>query len=165
LNKLAQTWILDYIAGFLIFVFLLFISVNLFKSVDARSDYAVVSREVDVASSSLLSAGFPRDWNVSFVSFPGLTTDDRLDLSKLAEFDSLGYERSKSLLRITGEYLFYFENASGIMEVGGECVRGFVDFKSCSRPDFSLYHSDRAWAERIVVLDSQIVSLIMVVWR
>jgi hypothetical protein len=164
LNSKAQTWIFDFIVGFLMFVFLLFLSVNLLKSVDAKSSYEVINREVDFVSVALMSPGFPEYWNSSSVVVPGLLSNNEVDMAKLQLFDSFSYTRSKALLRVTGEYWFYFKNASGIIEVNGKCVRGF-DFEGCEIPEVTARHSDRAWTERIVLLDSQIVSLVVVGWR
>ena len=162
----AQTWVFDYLAGFLMFVFLLFLSINLFQSIDARSDFDVVSREVDRVSVSLMSEGFPHNWSSVSVASPGILSDGKVNLSKLALFDSLGYSRSKSLMQVTGEYLFYFKNESGVMSVGGLCVRGMHPAPfDCIVPEVSYFYEDLAWTERIVVLDSKIVSLVVVVWR
>ena len=167
MNKVAQTWIFDFLAGFLMFVFLLILSISLLDSIDARSDYENVQRQVDLLSNALISPGFPHSWDVSSVVLPGLLSEDKLDYDKLDAFDALGYGRSKALLQVTGEYWFYFKNASGIMEVNGKCVRGYP-FVGCDFPDVSSVsqsHTDRAWSERILLIDHQIVSMIVVVWK
>ncbi len=164
MTKKAQTWIFDYLAGFLMFVFLLIIAINLLQSIDARSDYDVVSREADLISVSLMSEGFPSDWNYSSVVMPGILSEGQINMSKLDKFDSFSYERTKALFHVSGEYWLYFKNASGIMEVNGECVRGF-HFDGCEVPEVYVNHDDRAWVERIVVLDSQIVNMVVLTWR
>ena len=167
MNKSAQTWIFDYLAAFLMFFFLLIISISLLSSIDAKSDYEDISREVDLVSSALMSEGFPINWSSSSVILPGLLKNNRLDYDKLAEFDSLGYARSKALLHVRGDYFFYFKDSSGVMNVSGKCVRGY-DFTGCEVPSVSSVapsHTDRAWTERIIVVDSKIVSMVLVVWR
>jgi hypothetical protein len=164
LNSKGQTWVFDYIVGFLMFAFLLILSLSLLRSIDAKSDYDLVSREVDFVSVALVSPGFPDNWNSSSVIFPGLLSDNKINKSKLDLFDSFGYERTKALLRVTGEYWFYFKDESGIIEVNGKCVRGY-DYSGCDLPVVTARHSDRAWTERIVVLDSRIVTLMVVGWR
>ena len=167
MNIKAQTWIFDYLAAFLMFFFLLVISISLLSSIDAKSMYDDINREVDLVSNSLMSEGFPVNWNSSSVILPGLLKNNRLDYDKLDEFDSLGYSRSKALFHVRGDYLFYFKNSSGIMNVSGKCFRGY-ELSGCSVPDVSVFapgHTDRAWTERIILVDSQIVSMVVVAWR
>jgi len=162
--KKAQTWIFDYIVGFLIFAFLMFLSLSLLRSIDSKSDYSLVNREADISATSLLSPGFPENWNSSVVVVPGLTSNNRINISKIEMLDSFDYGRLKSLLQLTGEIWFYFKNSSGLIEINGACVRGFT-YDGCSVPEVSSYYKDVAWVERIVVLNSEIVSMVVVVWR
>ncbi len=167
MNTKAQTWIFDYLAAFLMFFFLLIISISLLSSIDARSEYEDISREVDLVSSALMSEGFPINWTSSSVILPGLLRNNRLDHDKLAEFDSIDYARSKALLHVRGDYFFYFKDSSGVMNVSGKCIRGY-EVSGCEVPSVNSIassHTDRAWTERILVVDSRIVSLVLVVWR
>lgn len=163
MNKKSQTWVFDYLTGFFIFIFILLLSINLIKSIDAHSQYENINREVDFISNALMSTGVPTNWNSSHVSVPGLLSDYKMNQTKLENFDSLTYGRSKALLQVTGEYWFYFQNESGIMNISGKCVHGYT-FEDCEIPEVTTEYSDMAWSERIIVFDSKIISLMVVSW-
>ncbi|MFP4567575.1 MAG: hypothetical protein ACLFN8_01395 [Candidatus Woesearchaeota archaeon] len=162
-SKRAQSWIFEYIVSFLIFLGLLFIAINVLSSTSSKSYFEDVARDADHISSLFLSEGMPDNWSNSSVLSVGLMSDGRVDLNKMGEYDLLTYNNVKSLLGVSSEFLFYFENSSGMMLVDGLCYRGFVegcgDFKSF------ITYNDLATSRRIVVLDSSIVELVVVVFR
>lgn len=161
--KKAQSWIFEYIVSFLIFLTMLFITLNILNSISSSSNFEDVLEDADHISSLFLSSGLPDNWQATSVQTIGLTSNGRIDLDKINEFDSMNYASAKSLLGISNEFIFYFEDVSGLIVVDGSCYRGFMngcdDFKTLIKYD------DLAITKRIVVLNSNIVELVVVVWR
>jgi hypothetical protein len=162
LQKKAQTWMFDFFVGFLIFLGLLFLGLGLLRNVDNDSDFFDVKKESERVSSILLSEGFPSNWNSSLVTSPGLLSEHRINVSKLEEFDSLQYDKVKSLMSVHNNFVFYFENTSGIMNVSGKCFRGY-DFSGCDVFDFN--YENLAKTERIVILNSKIILMVVLSWN
>lgn len=161
--KKAQTWIFEFIISFLIFVGLLLLSLSILNSSNDSSEFDSVVRDADHISSVLMSSGSPNDWNSSNVKSLGLLSDNRINKSKLLEFDSLDYYTSKSLFSVSNDFAFYFENSSGILNVEGTCLRGLIT--GCDDLISNLEYEDLASSRRIIILDSSIVELVVVVWR
>ncbi len=159
----AQTWIFEFIISFLIFVGLILLSLSILNSASPESEFGSVIREADHLSSLLISQGSPDDWNVSDVRSIGLTSNTRINTSKLSEFDSLDYYSAKSLLGIHNDFAFYFENASGTLNVEGDCLRGFVG--GCDNLLDVIAYDDLAVSTRVVILNSSIANLVVVVWQ
>lgn len=161
--KKAQTWIFEFIISFLIFVGLILLVFSILNSSNKSSDYNSVLKEADHISSVLMSSGVPSNWNESNLKSPGITSNNRINTSKLVKLDGVDYYTAKSLLSVSNDFVFYFENASGILNVEGTCMRGLIN--GCDDLLSNIEYDDLAFSRRIVILNSSIVELVVVVWR
>jgi hypothetical protein len=118
--KKAQVWILDVFFALMIFVAVLVIFFRSELNLSDNDEQALdeMMFESKLVSDSLLSTGFPRDWNSSNVTEIGIANNYRINLTKLDRLQQMGYTATKSRLRTKFDYYFYFESVDGIMPVG-----------------------------------------------
>jgi hypothetical protein len=162
-NKKAQVWTIDFVIGLLIFLVLLFTAIALIRDyVNEKDTYSDVKKEAQHVSSILVSEGLPSDWTNDTVTLPGITNNNRVNLTKLTEYDNLSYAHSKILLQTKGEFIFYFYNGSSIINQT-KCFRGYNLTSGCifSAPANA---KNLATMERFVILNSKIVKLVVVSW-
>lgn len=147
----------------MIFVGIVLLTLSILNASSNKSEFESVLMESDHISSILISPGVPNNWNSSMVKALGLTSNNRINTSKLLEFDAINYYALKSLLGVNDEFAFYFENVSGILNVEGTCLRGFVS--GCDDLYSVIEYDDLSSTSRVVILNSSIVELVVVVWR
>ena len=82
--------------------------------------------EAKLVSSSLVSEGYPSNWNNNTVKRIGLTDNNqRINKNKLRNFANLPYTHSKKILGTVYDYLIFFEDTNGtILNIGGFCGKG-----------------------------------------
>lgn len=159
----AQSWVFEYIISFLIFLGLLFLAFNILTDSGEGSDYYSVKKEADFVSEVLLSEGMPSDWDHLNFVLPGLLSDGRVDVYKLEELRRINYNRLKSGLGVTNEFVVFFENDSGLMDVNG-CYWGF-EINNCDDFLSQISYGDLSLTKRVVVLESQIVKMGVASWN
>lgn len=162
--KRAQSWIFEYIISFLIFLAALVIAISILNNSGDNSKYNSLKRDANHISGVLLTEGFPRDWTFNDVQALGLLTEGEVDVFKLREAEEVSYSNMKSLLGVTNEFFFYFENISGILELNDVCYWGF-DYSGCDDILNNLKYEELSFVRRLVVLNSEIVELVVVTWR
>lgn len=162
--KRAQAWIFEYIISFLIFLGALFVAISVLSSSGDASNYVSLKGEANHISELLLSEGLPKEWGYDNVQAIGILSDDRVDSYKVEEFQKLSYSSMKSLLGVTNEFIFYFENASGIIDINGRCYWGF-DFDSCDNVLDNINYSELSFVRRITVFNSSLVEMVVLSWR
>ena len=162
----GQVWVMDYVAGFLIFVLLLILSVNIMTSIKSNTEYSEAYEEAVYISSNILSPGNPYYWDASTVLLPGIAENNRINISKLEEFDQLDYGLTKTMFNVKGDYLFYFSNSSGIINIS-KCTRGyFVETDASCTPNLSsVKYSNLAKIERIGIYNSTLAKITIYVWN
>jgi len=117
-KKKAQAWGFDLLIAAIIFAVVIFLfyrfAVNYSQSGLVIKD--MVS-DIQIATSNLISEGYPKSWNIGDVVIPGILSDDKIDETKLDQFESIAssnYQRSKDLLNTKYDYYFYLWNSSVI---------------------------------------------------
>lgn len=121
----AQAWYTDFSIAMLMFAVALTIYVvyttNLSKE-DISSLNDLVS-EAKLVSSSLVSEGYPLDWNNDTVKRIGLTDNNqKINIVKLRSFSNLPYNYSKKILGTVYDYTLSFEDTNGTtLNIGGFC--------------------------------------------
>lgn len=126
-NRRGQVWVFDLMLGLFIFTSGFF----LYLQNDANLSYFRVSslddlhNDATLVGDSLLSAGYPANWNSSNVVKIGLLNfDSKLNISKLDKLNALSYSMQKSLMGVTNDFIYYFKDDDNISGVLGECYRG-----------------------------------------
>ena len=126
-NK-AQMWFMDFVIAILIFSLVL-ISYYTYTTNISKKDTVVMDDLVSdskTVASSLISPGFPDNWNANTVARIGFTdNNNRIDNAKFSEFNEINYNKSKKLLGTIYNYFLYFVNESGdTQNVEGYCGTG-----------------------------------------
>jgi hypothetical protein len=85
--------------------------------VGSQQPKATVIEDAQILSESFLSTGVPLNWTEENVISIGILSEtNSLDLIKLMRFQNLtltDYSRSKFIIGIKSDYLFYFESIDG----------------------------------------------------
>lgn len=126
MRKRAQGWGFDIIIASTLFLFaiILFYQYSLNYSSENEEIIQSLSYDGNIIGNSLLSEGYPKNWNATNVITPGILSDNKINNTKLELFYnlSLDYNKSKSLFNTRFDYyinfsmLIYFndKNVSGI---------------------------------------------------
>ena len=112
----AQIWFTDFMIGVMIFGIVIFIYYNSYGNLINQSETLLEEMVLDSKSisSSLVSAGFPSNWDSSTVERIGLTNGDyTLNPIKLNRFLNFSYADAKRLLNTRFDYYFFLEDSNG----------------------------------------------------
>lgn len=163
----GQVWTGEFILAFIIFVFMVLFSVGILLYINPSEDYDELYLNTVHLSGQLMTPGTPKDWNPDKIILPGIVDGTSiLNTTKLEYLEAIGYEQSKVLLHTTNEYLFYFENASGIININN-CVHGYslsVD-ADCNPEIESLEYDDLVRIDRYLVHNSSIIRMVVYSWN
>jgi hypothetical protein len=112
-GKKAQAWGLDLMIAVTIFIIgvVLFYFYALNYSSESKTIIDSLQYEGESISSSLLSDGYPEDWNSTNVVVIGLTTNDKINNTKLDRFYSLvqeDYNKTRTLFSTKYNYYINF---------------------------------------------------------
>ncbi len=109
INKHAQAWGIDLMIGVVIFtvaiVFFYFYALN--NPAEAEEKLSALYYDGKIVSDSILSEGYPKSWTASDVVIPGILTNNKINETKLENFDNLDYERTKRLFNTRYNYYFF----------------------------------------------------------
>ena len=122
MDKKAQAWGFDVMIASIIFVAgittFYFYAIN--QPGEAKGILEELSYEGSIIAENLLSEGFPENWNSDNVIKIGITTDNRINETKLGRFINLtnsSYDKTKSLFNIKFDY-YVTISGSGLGEIG-----------------------------------------------
>ena len=128
-EKKAQAWAFDMMVALAIFmaaIFLFFFfSIN-FKS-EGEDNLNAMQYDGDAAADTLLSSGYPENWNTANVIIPGLLTNEKINQTKLDNFYALDYNKAKSLLNINYNFCLNFSEPITISGSGTVPCIGQLD--------------------------------------
>lgn len=166
IKKKGQILTMDFIIGLLFFLFLLVMSMKLIVDVAPNSNYQILYNNNIYASESLITEGFPLDWNETNVIIPGITSHYRLNLTKLEQYDNLSYGTSKVLLHSNSEYIFFFKNQTNILNITN-CIHGYPlqTNEFCEPKLETISYQNLVKTERLIIHDSQIIQLVIYNWN
>ena len=124
-NKKAQAWGMDLVIGVIIFsiavIVLYFYAINY---TDESEDLDALVYDGDIIADSILSEGYPINWNSGNVIKIGVLSDGKVNETKLEQFYDLSYNdygKTKELFNTKFDYFFLFDEN---MTFGSEEVRG-----------------------------------------
>jgi len=112
----------------------------------------VISNSKSV-SSSLVSEGYPSDWNNNIVKRIGLTNNDqRIDKRKIIEFMKINYNESKKLLGTVYDYVLFFVNESeDVQNIEGFCGTGNPEVNITYDIISAYYHKDEVKLKQFMI--------------
>ena len=157
-SKKAQVWYIDLIIGLLIFTLAVVMFQNVFGNLSAVDASMIIDLYGDAKSisSSLLSKGYPENWNNATIERIGIADNYRINSTKLDNFMNLSYNRTRNLLGTNYEYWVFFEDRNHtLIQINGKNGTGYK------------YGAPEKLAQvvRLVVKDSQIVRMVVQVWH
>ena len=129
MKKRGQGWGFDVIVASVVFLatLLIFFVYALNYSSEADDSLDSLFYNADLISSSLLSEGFPNDWNESNVVTIGIISESKVNNTKLTKLynmtiDDEGYENTKSILNTRYDFFFNFSTSINIDNVSAEGI-------------------------------------------
>lgn len=174
----AQVWYIDFIIATLIFIIALIIYFTYTTNASQEDSNLLqdLTSDAKMVSNSLVSEGYPTDWNNETVKRIGLTNNDqRLDDEKLRNFINLNYSNSKKLLATVYDYFVFFQdfdnkvlNLSGSCGTGHPQVRANVSNNECiiNMSNVSIQHLVKV--DRFLIYDkenkSDLSKMVVYVW-
>ena len=168
MNTKAQVWTVDFIAGFMLFIIVLLVGLSIiFRAAPASADQGL-SRDAEHLSTVLVSTGTPTNWTSTNVLVPGLLTStsiSRIDTRKLQDFSNISYSRTKTLLGIRADYVFFFKNTTSVINIT-QCNYGYpVATRADCTPILNTSdYKSLIKIERVVVYNSTPVMLVIYAW-
>ncbi|MGM5481393.1 MAG: hypothetical protein ACQESE_03200 [Nanobdellota archaeon] len=164
-KKKGQVFTIDFIIGLLGFIFLVLIAFKLIVSIVPNDDFKLLNDENIFITDMLMQQGYPDNWTDSSVIIPGITTDNRLNKTKLEEYDKISYPRTKGLLHIRSDYSLAFYDGGNPINISG-CVHGYsVMTNSSCHPQFdSLSYTNFVKTERFLIFNSSIIKMVVYSW-
>lgn len=180
-SKKSQVWTIEFILSFLIFTAAVILSVKSIFNIYTNENLRDIQRESEFVSQYLLSDGFPDDWDNNTVIRAGLTTNNRLNDTKIISLYNLEYGYAKEALGIKNSNFFiYFSNSSGIFPLfhivnnsipeSDGCGYGYYGVvkqytAQCEIDVGSLKYTDMTKISRITNYNGSVVLLNLLIWR
>lgn len=179
-NRKSQVWTIEFIISFVIFTAAIILSVKSIYNIYANDNFKDITAESEFVSQSLLSEGFPLNWDKDTVIRIGLVTDKKINESKLRSLYDLEYSSARELFGIRSNFFIYFSNASGIIPLfyyvnenisqADGCGYGHSDvvkqfITECSININSVTRNDMIKIDRIVNYNGSILMMNVYIWR
>jgi hypothetical protein len=156
MQKRGQAWGFDLMIAATIFLIgiVLFYFYSLNYPSEAKDTLESLFYEGNLIADSLLTEGFPVDWDVTNVQRIGLLSngqinDTKLDRLYLLVSTSDGYDLTKALFNIKQEYYF---NMSIPMSISGEIVE-IIGFKDEENQNLLKITRLTTYQDKLVTLD------------
>jgi hypothetical protein len=117
----GQVWSLDLMAGIALFMvgIMIFFIYSINQPSQARESLELLSYDGKIIADNILSPGYPSDWNSTNAITIGLTSDNKINQSKLEALHKMiytdnNYNKTKNLFNTRYEYYFFLdENITG----------------------------------------------------
>ena len=115
-STLAQVWSLDIMVGLSLFLvgMMMFFTYTINQSDETTEVFELLSHDGKILADNLMSKGYPEDWNSSNAVIIGLTTDNRINDTKLTSLYNMiytgnNYTKTKRLFSTNYDYYFFFD--------------------------------------------------------
>ena len=161
MSRKSQVWYTDFMVGVLIFSIVIFTYFYYVEHTE-YSDETLINFLISEAKSLtnyLVTEGYPADWTVANVSTVGLTDGNhRINIDKLDDFNSWGYEERRGYIHTTKDYYFYLEylNGTKFNELCADPFSGCVEWNSS---EYLVQNT------RLLIYDGDVVRLVMYVYQ
>lgn len=126
----GQVWSLDIMAGLALFLvgIMIFFIYSLNQPSQAKETLDILRYEGETIANSLLSQGYPSNWNTSNVIALGITTDKKINQTKLENLYEMiytqnNYNKTKNILNTQYDYYIFLNqnmtiNSTSIEGIG-----------------------------------------------
>ena len=164
-HKRGQVSTIDFIVGLIIITAAIVSSVTIISSIQEPSSFEHLKRRAIAATDTLMSEGYPADWNETNMLRAGILTNNELDTTKLDKTTTLSYDALKQGLHSVNDVYWYFEDKDGIVNLGScgyghpvipvdaECQPTLPATKNLVRIDRFLVHEDTILRMVVMVWD------------
>lgn len=133
----AQAFLSDFTISIIIMTFIIVVYFDYIKNTPNQQDNPLnyVARDAKTISQSLVSSGYPSNWNSNNVARIGFVdSGNKINNDKFMELGKINYNKSKKLLATTSDFFLFFENEShDVQPIEGFCGVG--------RPDVNVTYS------------------------
>lgn len=115
-SKQAQIWSLDLMAGVALFLIgiVIFFTYSINQSGEAEDKLELLFYEGKVVANSLVSSGYPEQWNSGNVITLGIADEGRINNTKLQALHDMiqagNYTQTKNMLNTIYDYYIFFED-------------------------------------------------------
>lgn len=166
MKRNAQIFTLDFLLGFLAFIVVILIVVNVLQGMFISQEFSTVYADATHISDVLMTSGYPLSWSSADIILLGIVDDSRINTTKLMYFDSFNYTKQKSLVQSTADFIFTFENATETLNVS-TCTHGYpiTTDEFCEINFSSIEYTDLTKVERIVIYNSTPVRMVVYTWN
>jgi len=125
-SKHAQAWGMDLIVASVIFTvgLVAFYLYALNRPGEAEETIDSLFYDGNVVASSVLSEGYPQDWNSGSVVMLGILNENRINETKLERFNNFAksdYTKTKTIFNIRANYYFFLNET---MLINSQPVEG-----------------------------------------
>ncbi|MGV8141516.1 MAG: hypothetical protein ACP5NW_03685 [Candidatus Woesearchaeota archaeon] len=162
----GQVWTVDFLLGLMLFIIVVLSSAKIIWDVYPQSKNVDVYHDAVYLSDTLLSEGYPLDWTETNVILPGVGGNNRINETKLSSLDDLDYNRLKTLLHTTSDFIFFIRNSTDILNISG-CTHGYnlTTDATCNPNLSSITYSDLAKIDRMIIYNSTVMILTLYAWN
>ena len=128
IKKKAQIWGLDILVGMTLFLIgiIVFFVYSLNQPGEAQDNFELLFHDGKIIADNLMSPGYPLNWNSSNVITLGISSDDKINETKLERLYEIiytenNYSLTKNIFNTQYEYYFFLEQNMTInsVEIGG----------------------------------------------
>ena len=126
--KRAQIWGLDVMMAMSLFLvgIVVFFTYTLNNSTEGYNEFETLSYDAKNIANNLMLEGYPENWNETNVEIIGISTNNKINQSKLEElykivYTNNDYEITKDLFNTRYDYYIYFDFN---MTINGTSVDG-----------------------------------------
>jgi hypothetical protein len=167
-NKKGQVWTADFIVGLLLFVLMMLVSIKIVFDMYPSQDSLIVYRDAVHLSDNLLSEGYPANWstNLNDVILPGVAENNRINNTKLSNFNNITYNKAKTLMHVTSDYIFFIHNSTTVINTG-HCVYGYplTTDVNCNPVLTTQKYENLARIDRVVIYNSTVMMMTIYTWH
>ncbi|MFH1770227.1 MAG: hypothetical protein ABH828_01585 [archaeon] len=163
-NKKAQMWISDFIIGFLIFTSGLILASRFIFNSMQDNNFAEVRMGAETISEYFLSEGVPSYWTNETVVRIGLTTNNRLNLTKLSYFYNMSYDDTRTYLSTKYDYIVFFKNSTSTMNLSSGCGQGAIQPTDCDYDISGIVSDNFVKLSRYTIHNNSIIEMVLYVW-
>jgi hypothetical protein len=162
-NRKAQVWTSDFIIGFMIFAIgALLASRFIIHSVN-QDEFLTIRVEGESVTDALLSEGLPTNWTNESVSKIGLTTSNRLNVTKVSNFYNISYNYSRVFVSSNYDFLLFFEYNGTVLNIT-RCGYGAIEVVNCTINISGLEYNNLVKTTRLVVYNHSIAKMVLYLW-
>lgn len=165
MNKKAQVWTIDLIAGVTIFLIMIVFYMIFTNNISSGTNLKEINNEAIVLSNTLLSAGAPFNWTKDNVAQVGITDGKyRLDEAKLQNASAIDYYQLKLLLKTKYDYLIFFEKRdSGLLNISGI---SYLGKEGMAKNNITSQKFDTLVSlKRFLIHNNEIITMVVYLWE